>query len=71
MIFIYLFISAVFLLLLYMYIEAHRNRVIFDSVKIDKLPRSFENFKIFFISDVHKRKISEEIVLAAKKQIWS
>ncbi|MFG6494352.1 metallophosphoesterase [Fictibacillus sp. UD] len=67
MIFIYLFISAVFLLLLYMYIEAHRNRVIFDSVKIDKLPRSFENFKIFFISDVHKRKISEEIVLVAKK----
>lgn len=67
MIFIYLFIAAVFLLLFYMYIEAHRNRVIFDSVKIDKLPRSFEDYKIFFISDIHKRKISREIILTAKK----
>lgn len=67
MIFIYLFIAVVFLLLLYMYIEAHRNRVIYDSVKIDKLPKSFENFRIFFISDVHKRRISEEVIHAAQK----
>ncbi|MBY6035663.1 metallophosphoesterase [Fictibacillus nanhaiensis] len=51
-----------FLFLLYMYIEAHRNRVRFQSVKVDKLPSSFNHFKIFFISDIHKRTIQEEII---------
>ena len=67
MIFFYLFIIAGIGLLLYMYIEAHRNRVIHDSIKIDKLPKSFENFKIFFISDVHKRVISERIIQESEK----
>ncbi|MQR95749.1 metallophosphoesterase [Fictibacillus phosphorivorans] len=62
MIFFYLFTLAGISLLLYMYIEAHRNRVIYDSIRISKLPKSFENYKIFFISDVHKRIVSEKII---------
>ncbi|MBN3555948.1 metallophosphoesterase [Fictibacillus nanhaiensis] len=62
MIFLYLFLLAGISLLLYMYIEAHRNRVIYDSIKITELPKPFQNFKIFFISDVHKRVVSEKII---------
>jgi uncharacterized protein len=64
---IYLAIFAAFTLLLYMYIEAHRNRVCFDTVNIDKLPEAFKDFKIFFISDIHRRTITNKIVEKAVK----
>ncbi|GGB51769.1 metallophosphoesterase [Fictibacillus barbaricus] len=67
MILFYFLVAAPLSLFIYMYIEAHRNRVIFDTVKLDRLPSAFENFRIFFISDVHKRRISEEIVNKAEK----
>lgn len=59
---IYIFLLAAITLLLYMYIEAHRNRVSLDTVKIDKLPGSFKNFKIFFISDIHRRTITKNLL---------
>jgi uncharacterized protein len=64
---IYFLILAAFSFLLYMYIEAHRNRVSFDTVKIDKLPDSFKDFKIFFISDIHRRTISNKLIDLAEK----
>jgi uncharacterized protein len=64
---IYIFLLAAFTLLLYMYIEAHRNRVSIDTVNIDKLPVSFKNFKIFFISDVHRRTITNKLIEKAIK----
>jgi uncharacterized protein len=64
---IYFFLLAAFTLLLYMYIEAHRNRVSIDTVNIDKLPVSFKNFKIFFISDVHRRTITNKLIEKAIK----
>jgi uncharacterized protein len=64
---IYIFLLAVFTLTVYMYIEAHRNRVSLDTVNIDKLPGSFKNFKIFFISDIHRRTISKKLIEKAGK----
>lgn len=64
---IYIFLLAVFTLIVYMYIEAHRNRVKLDTVYIDKLPGSFKNFKIFFISDIHRRTISKKLIEKAGK----
>jgi uncharacterized protein len=64
---IYFIVSASFFLVLYMYIEAHRNRVRFDTVKIDKLPHSFKDFKIFFISDIHRRTISNKLIDIAER----
>lgn len=64
---IYIFLLAAFTLLLYMYIEAHRNRVSLDTIKIDRLPGSFKNFKIFFISDIHRRTITKKLIEKAEK----
>jgi predicted MPP superfamily phosphohydrolase len=45
-----------------MYIEAKQNRVISHTLHFNDLPQSFENFTIFFISDVHRRIISHSII---------
>ncbi|MCM3720309.1 metallophosphoesterase [Fictibacillus phosphorivorans] len=59
---IYVLLVAGLILLLYMYIEAHRNRVSLETVKIDKLPISFKDYKIFFISDIHRRTITNQLL---------
>ncbi|OOE10544.1 metallophosphoesterase [Fictibacillus arsenicus] len=64
---IYIFLLAVFTLTVFMYIEAHRNSVSLDTINIDKLPGSFKNFKIFFISDIHRRTISKKLIEIAGK----
>jgi uncharacterized protein len=61
MIYIGLALAAV-MLLLYMYIEAHRNRVIYKTVDLKTLPNAFKSFKIFFISDIHRRTVSDSII---------
>ncbi|MCM3730526.1 metallophosphoesterase [Fictibacillus nanhaiensis] len=66
MIYIFLILAAI-ILLLYMYTEAHRNRVSFEVIKMDKLPASFKNFKIFFISDLHKRVVTDIVLNQAGK----
>ncbi|WP_078553240.1 metallophosphoesterase [Bacillus alkalicellulosilyticus] len=53
-------------LLLYMYIEAHRNRVIESKVELDGFPSGFSGIKLFFISDVHARVISNKILKKIK-----
>ena len=60
------FISVVFLgggfLLLFMFYEAHRNAVKMENVKLPAFPSESPPLSIFFISDIHKRKISIEII---------
>ena len=51
-----------FLLLSYMWIEAHLNRVVTNEIEISQLPDSFESYRIFFISDLHNRLISERVL---------
>ncbi|WP_227522018.1 metallophosphoesterase [Bacillus solitudinis] len=50
------------LLIIYMWIEAHRNRVREHSISLESLPPSFEGFRIFFISDIHRRVISPQLL---------
>lgn len=53
-----LYISgAVFLLILYMWSEAYRNRIRFHTLSFKQLPASFDGYRLFFISDVHRRLI--------------
>ncbi|ARK30274.1 metallophosphoesterase [Halalkalibacter krulwichiae] len=51
----------VFLLLLHMFIEAKRNRIDYLALKYETLPEEFHGYRLFFISDVHKRIISKKI----------
>lgn len=49
-------------LVLYMWSEAHRDRVRIEELAFKQLPRSFHRLKIFFISDIHRRLLSSDIV---------
>lgn len=54
--------AAIALLLIYMWIEAHLNRVVKKELSIEGLPEQFQTFTIFFISDLHNRRISDRIM---------
>jgi uncharacterized protein len=53
-------------LLLYMLREAFLNNVIEHDLYFSDFPESFGSVSIFFISDVHKRKISDIVINAVK-----
>ncbi|MFD1738584.1 metallophosphoesterase [Bacillus salitolerans] len=50
------------MLIVYMYREAHRNTIRYEQLKFDSFPESFGELKVFFISDIHRRIVSEEII---------
>ncbi|WP_377888762.1 metallophosphoesterase [Alkalihalobacillus sp. R86527] len=54
--------AAFVLLLIYMWVEAHLNRVVKKEIFIEGLPEGFQSFNIFFISDLHNRRISNRII---------
>lgn len=49
-------------LVLFMYREAFADRVIQNHLYFDEFPESFGEVKIYFISDIHKRVISEKLI---------
>ncbi|MDZ5471173.1 metallophosphoesterase (plasmid) [Bacillus sp. 31A1R] len=49
-------------LILYMLKEGLDNRVIKKELVFPNFPDSFEKIKIFFISDIHKREVTEELL---------
>lgn len=49
-------------LLLYMYKEAHADRVLVQELSFSNFPESFGQVNIFFISDIHKRLISDRLL---------
>lgn len=64
------YIVAIFVaLMLYMWIEAHRNRVIFHSLPFSTFPESFSRFRIFFISDIHRRRVSKTLIGSLKGKV--
>ncbi|WP_347549817.1 metallophosphoesterase [Pseudalkalibacillus hwajinpoensis] len=62
-------VGAGILLLIYMWIEAHLNRVITKELEIKGLPQNFDSFRIFFISDLHNRLISQQILSKVKDSV--
>ncbi|MEI2665074.1 metallophosphoesterase [Rossellomorea sp. LJF3] len=53
-------------LLFYMLYEARRNVVKIEKVKLPHYPQHMKPFSLFFISDIHKREISNEIIEEVK-----
>ncbi|MEH6994446.1 metallophosphoesterase [Neobacillus drentensis] len=51
-------------LILYMVKEAFLNHVVHHEMTFEDFPRSFGSVSIFFISDIHKRLISDDIITA-------
>jgi predicted MPP superfamily phosphohydrolase len=50
------------MVLLYMYWEAHREIVLEKRFVFPDLPSAFEGFTFFFISDIHRRRVSQELL---------
>ncbi|HEU5138945.1 MAG TPA: metallophosphoesterase [Bacillales bacterium] len=65
-VFIILFVLACFLVLLYMWIEAHQNVVYRHEFRLDGLPDGFNGTRLFFISDVHRRSVSDKLIQQVK-----
>ncbi|WHX39140.1 metallophosphoesterase family protein [Mesobacillus sp. AQ2] len=53
-------------LLLYMYRQAFEDRVLKQEIRLKDFPASFGTVRIFFISDIHKRIISDSIINEVK-----
>lgn len=60
------FVTIAFILLvgliIYMVKEAFSNRVIYKEITFSDFPETFGEVKLFFISDIHKRVISDHII---------
>ena len=50
----------------YMFCEAHLNIVLDYNIKIKKLPKTFDGFALYFISDIHRRRISNKMLEEVK-----
>ncbi len=62
----FIFTAAVLLLLLYMYRLANTNRLLVHHLDFPDFPSSMGTLSIFFISDVHKREIDDELLEQVK-----
>jgi predicted MPP superfamily phosphohydrolase len=49
--------------------EAFSNRVVKQDLKFSAFPSSFGKVSIFFISDIHRRKISEKIIAEVREKV--
>ncbi|WP_027408618.1 metallophosphoesterase [Anoxybacteroides tepidamans] len=50
----------------YMWWEAHRNRIVAVELAFSDFPESVRALTIFFISDIHRRKVSQELIEQVK-----
>ncbi|MGG0716666.1 metallophosphoesterase [Robertmurraya massiliosenegalensis] len=68
-IFAFLILSFGFGLITYMYKVAHSDPVLYQEITFPNFPGSLGEVKLFFISDIHRRVISEEIVKEVKGKV--
>lgn len=45
-----------------MFFKAHNDHIVYESIELQHVPSSFNNFNIFFISDIHRRRIKESTI---------
>ncbi|WP_026089258.1 MULTISPECIES: metallophosphoesterase [Bacillus] len=64
-----LFVFLLLLLLVYMWSLANENNVIKHEIVFDELPNSFGTIRIFFISDIHKRMVNNEVIEKTKGKV--
>jgi uncharacterized protein len=55
--------------ILYMVKEAFRNQVVEHELKFTDFPETFGEVSIFFISDIHRRKVSEKIITEVNRKV--
>ncbi|MGE8204358.1 metallophosphoesterase [Heyndrickxia sp. NPDC080065] len=65
---IFIFLAGLFLLI-FMILEAFQNKVYYHTFEFQDFPNSFKTLKIFFISDIHRRKINPLIINEAMGKV--
>ncbi|MFX3624747.1 MAG: metallophosphoesterase [Ectobacillus sp.] len=68
-IFACIFIGIMCIFLLHMYKEAKRNTIVEHVLSFSEFPETFGEVRIFFISDIHKRRISHELAERVKGRV--
>lgn len=63
---VFIFLCLSLGLFLYMLSQAFSNRVIYQEFSFPDFPESFQQIHIFFISDIHRRRVSEDIIREVK-----
>jgi uncharacterized protein len=68
--FIILFVLALAaaVLIFHMYKEAHADRIVSHQLSFPDLPAGFDALTIFFISDIHRRTVSPDIIAKVRKK---
>lgn len=56
-------------LLLYMYRLAHSDNLIYHEIEFSEFPQSFGEIKLFFISDIHRRIVSDALIEEVKGKV--
>jgi len=59
-------IIGAFILIYHMFQEAHADRTLTHNLIFEELPIDFGELSIFFISDIHRRRVSDTIIENAK-----
>ncbi|WP_260445627.1 metallophosphoesterase [Metabacillus elymi] len=59
---IFVFCFILFALIIIMLFKAKENRLTKHTLLFDEFPKSFDTFRIFFISDIHRRTISKKML---------
>ncbi|WP_163101024.1 metallophosphoesterase [Peribacillus alkalitolerans] len=62
MVYILLFLLFAILFVFYMWRTANQNKVYYKEFSFEQFPSSFGELKVFFISDIHKRLVSDKII---------
>lgn len=57
------------LFILYMVYQAHHDTIEYQTIADESLPAGFEGFRIFFISDIHRRQIKNDTLHATLENV--
>jgi uncharacterized protein len=69
LLFIIIGLLVVVALLFYMYKEAFADRVVYQSLEFSTFPKSFGKINLFFISDIHRRTVSDSLIEQVKGNV--
>lgn len=62
-------LGVFFIFTLYMYVESKRNRLREMTLTYQTLPSTFNGYRLFFISDIHRRTISNSMLEKVKNNV--
>lgn len=62
-------LSSILLFLTYMIFRAHHDTIDYQVIVDQQLPEGFNNFRVFFIADIHRRNINEQTLNSIKLKI--